>query len=126
MARIPFVRGLTLLWDALGLGVKSLMFSADVALPEEEKQQSAPQRWNPRSANRYRGYFPSTVQGKEGLDLGDPAGQQVPLGLGLGVLAAIAQIDHNMQKLLNDQLPEDAPVRRTLGAILASVNGRLG
>ena len=31
------------------------------------------------------------------------------LGLGLGVLAAIAQIDHNMQKLLNDQLPEDAP-----------------
>jgi len=35
LARIPFLRGLTLLWDALGLGIKSLMFSADVALQEE-------------------------------------------------------------------------------------------
>ncbi len=37
LARTPFIRGLTLLWDALGLGVKSLMFSADVALQEEGK-----------------------------------------------------------------------------------------
>jgi uncharacterized protein YqhQ len=36
MARIPFLRGLTLLWDALGLGIKALMFSADVAIEEEE------------------------------------------------------------------------------------------
>ena len=36
-------------------------------------------------------------------------GVVLALGLGLGVLAAIAQIDHNMQKLLKDQLPEDAP-----------------
>jgi putative ABC transport system permease protein len=36
-------------------------------------------------------------------------GVVLALGLGLGVLAAIAQIDHNMQKLLNDQLPQDAP-----------------
>jgi uncharacterized protein YqhQ len=28
--KIPFVRGITLLWDALGLGMKALMFSADV------------------------------------------------------------------------------------------------
>jgi uncharacterized protein YqhQ len=35
LARIPFLRGLTLLWDALGLGVKSLMFSAEIALDEE-------------------------------------------------------------------------------------------
>lgn len=35
LARIPFLRGLTLLWDALGLGIKSLMFSANVALEEE-------------------------------------------------------------------------------------------
>ena len=40
MARIPFVRGLTLLWDALGLGIKSLMFSAEVAM-EEEKEEGA-------------------------------------------------------------------------------------
>ncbi|MEW5987433.1 MAG: DUF1385 domain-containing protein, partial [Chloroflexota bacterium] len=31
VARVPFLRGLTLLWDALGLGIKSLMFSAEVA-----------------------------------------------------------------------------------------------
>ena len=36
MARTPFVRGLTLLWDALGLGIKALMFSGDVAMEEED------------------------------------------------------------------------------------------
>ncbi len=38
VARMPFVRGLTMLWDALGLGIKALMFSADVALEEEEAE----------------------------------------------------------------------------------------
>jgi uncharacterized protein YqhQ len=37
VSRIPFVRGLTMLWDALGLGLRSLMFSADVALAEDEE-----------------------------------------------------------------------------------------
>ncbi|HEC23537.1 MAG TPA: DUF1385 domain-containing protein [Chloroflexi bacterium] len=34
-SRIPFVRGLGLLWDSLGLGMRALSFSADVALGEE-------------------------------------------------------------------------------------------
>ena len=34
ISRTPFLRGMTLLWDALGLGTKSLMFSAEIA--EEE------------------------------------------------------------------------------------------
>lgn len=34
----PFVRGVTMLWDALVLGTRSLMWSADVALSEEEEQ----------------------------------------------------------------------------------------
>ena len=38
LARIPFIRGLTLLWDALGLGIKSLLFSAEVALEEEKEE----------------------------------------------------------------------------------------
>jgi uncharacterized protein YqhQ len=38
LARIPFLRGLTLLWDALGLGIKSLMFSAEIALEEEKEE----------------------------------------------------------------------------------------
>ena len=42
MMRIPFVRGLTMLWDALGLGMRSLMYSADVALGEEDVKFSGP------------------------------------------------------------------------------------
>ena len=36
VARTPFLRGLIGLWDALGLGIRALMWSADVALDEEE------------------------------------------------------------------------------------------
>jgi len=36
IARTPFLRGLTGLWDALGLGIRALMWSADIALDEEE------------------------------------------------------------------------------------------
>jgi uncharacterized protein YqhQ len=32
----PFVRGVGMLWDALGLGMRSLLWSADVAMSEEE------------------------------------------------------------------------------------------
>jgi len=35
LSRIPFLRGLVSLWDALGLGTKALMMSADVAAGEE-------------------------------------------------------------------------------------------
>ncbi len=38
LAKIPFLRGVTLLWDALGLGIKSLIFSAEVALDEEKEE----------------------------------------------------------------------------------------
>ncbi len=37
IARTPFVRGLVGLWDALGLGTRALMWSADVAIGEEEQ-----------------------------------------------------------------------------------------
>ncbi len=35
-SRLPVLRGLGMLWDALGLGTQALMWSADVALGEEE------------------------------------------------------------------------------------------
>ena len=38
VASVPFLRGLTLLWDALGLGIKALMFSAEVAVEEDDQQ----------------------------------------------------------------------------------------
>lgn len=37
IAKTPFVRGVIGLWDAMGLGTKALMWSADVALGEEEE-----------------------------------------------------------------------------------------
>ncbi|MCY3782098.1 MAG: DUF1385 domain-containing protein [Chloroflexi bacterium] len=37
IARTPFLRGLIGLWDALGLGIRALMWSADVALDDEEE-----------------------------------------------------------------------------------------
>jgi uncharacterized protein YqhQ len=40
VAKLPFLRGLTLLWDALGLGIRSLMFSANVAMQEEQAEQA--------------------------------------------------------------------------------------
>jgi uncharacterized protein YqhQ len=46
ISKLPFVRGLTMLWDALGLGLRSLMFSADVAMGEEEEVSfSGPVAW---------------------------------------------------------------------------------
>lgn len=36
--RLPFLRGLVLLWDALVLGTRMLTFSANVALSEDEEQ----------------------------------------------------------------------------------------
>ena len=41
-------------------------------LNEEEKLKIAPKKWNPNTNTVYRGYFPSSVNGKEGLDIGDP------------------------------------------------------
>jgi uncharacterized protein YqhQ len=36
LMKLPFLRGFVALWDALGLGMKSLMYSASVAMEEEE------------------------------------------------------------------------------------------
>jgi uncharacterized protein YqhQ len=46
IARTPFLRGLTMLWDTLVLGTRALMFSADVALSEDpEASFSGPVAW---------------------------------------------------------------------------------
>lgn len=37
-----------------------------------KKLKIASQKWNNKNHNIYRGYFPSFVNGKEGLDIGDP------------------------------------------------------
>lgn len=45
ISRWPFIRALTMLWDTLGLGLRSLMYSADVALGEEDAEFSGPLGW---------------------------------------------------------------------------------
>jgi uncharacterized protein YqhQ len=45
LGRLPFARGLTMLWDTLVLGTRSLMFSADAALSEEDVQFGGPVMW---------------------------------------------------------------------------------
>ncbi len=43
-SRIPFIRGLGLLWDSLGLGLRALTFSADIAVGDEA-EFSGPVAW---------------------------------------------------------------------------------
>jgi isopenicillin N synthase-like dioxygenase len=38
---------------------------------EKNKKKLSPKKWNSKNKNIYRGYFPSDVNGKEGLDIGD-------------------------------------------------------
>jgi len=39
--KVPFVRGFTMLWDALVLGMRTLMYSAQVAIEDEEDENAA-------------------------------------------------------------------------------------
>lgn len=43
-SKVPFVRGLGLLWDSLGLGMRALTFSADIAVGDEA-EFSGPMAW---------------------------------------------------------------------------------
>lgn len=52
LSKVPFLRGLTLLWDALGLGIKALMFSADVALEEEGEDEKVAGQPPPSAFNK--------------------------------------------------------------------------
>ena len=45
MSRIPFLRGLSMLWDALGLGMRALMYSANVAAGEVGVEFKGPVAW---------------------------------------------------------------------------------
>lgn len=45
ISRLPFLRGIIVLWDALVLGMRALLFSADVALEEEDVEFSGPIAW---------------------------------------------------------------------------------
>ena len=45
IVKLPFLRGSIMLWDSLVLGMRALLFSADIALEEEEVEFSGPIAW---------------------------------------------------------------------------------
>jgi uncharacterized protein YqhQ len=45
LRRIPFLRGIIVLWETLALGTRALLFSTNVAMGEEEKEISRPVLW---------------------------------------------------------------------------------
>ncbi len=45
LGRLPFVRGLVMLWDALILGSRALMLSADIALAADDVTMCGPAMW---------------------------------------------------------------------------------
>jgi uncharacterized protein YqhQ len=45
IGRTPLLRGLTMLWDSLGLGMRALMFSAEVAAQGESAELRKSVRW---------------------------------------------------------------------------------
>ena len=55
-AKRPFIRGVLMLWDTLSLGMKALVFSANVALEEEdEKQQSVSEQTETAAKDAFQG-----------------------------------------------------------------------
>ncbi len=48
--------------------IAHIFFNSNV----NNKYKLAPKKWNKSNNNIYRGYFPGDVNGKEGLDIGDP------------------------------------------------------
>jgi isopenicillin N synthase-like dioxygenase len=59
-----------------GLNLKEIKKICDVGnkffnLSDNKKRKLSPKKWNKKNKNLYRGYFPSDVNGKEGLDIGD-------------------------------------------------------
>ena len=59
-----------------GISLKTIMNVCKVGenffkSSKKNKFRLAPKNWNNKNKNLYRGYFPSDVNGKEGLDIGD-------------------------------------------------------
>ena len=66
-------------FEVLGHGIKPQTIRSTLNicrkffdLPINKKLKLATKKWNKNNSNIYRGYFPSSVNGKEGLDIGDP------------------------------------------------------
>lgn len=68
--KIPFLRGVTLLWDSLGLGMKALMFSAEIQMQGEETDKEA----KPPSGGSSDGHVEGDAAANQGRRDEAPAG----------------------------------------------------
>ena len=103
IGKIPFVRGIVGLWDALGLGLHALMWSADIAVGEEEDAFApapvvldAAQDFDAQVLKAFFGGFADFAE-EEGLEAG-PAlavveGDLGEHGVGLGPTPRAAKAD---------------------------------
>lgn len=95
IARTPFVRGLVGLWDALGLGTKALMWSADVAIQGEEEKERKERAANPLPAATKSGDDPaaaaaqSATQKAQSIFSGPAMVGVILLSLALGIVLFI-------------------------------------
>ena len=72
MMRLPFLRGFTALWDAMGLGMKSLMYSANVAMEEEQKADDGLQTTDDTIEHEMQGAAATTAVPAAPIALPDP------------------------------------------------------
>jgi uncharacterized protein YqhQ len=77
-SRAPFLRGLTLLWDSLGLGIRSLFFSSNVALEAEEFRGKTESREKPAAGETATVEVQNAFEGPLGWGM-------AALSLGFGV-----------------------------------------
>lgn len=78
--KLPLLRGLVALWDALGLGMRALMFSANVALDEGDETQD-----DRRPTTDDRQMTAKSANAKPQNSLGATAGVSVAIALVLMV-----------------------------------------
>src|SRR5687767_10608840 len=71
ISKTPFLRGLTVLWDSLGLGMKALMFSAEVAEQQDDPEDAEAHTPSPS---------PSQGGGEASPDQGPGAAQATTFG----------------------------------------------
>jgi uncharacterized protein YqhQ len=103
-SKVPFVRGLGLLWDSLGLGMRALTFSADVAVGDEAEFKG-PLAWGTVTLSMALGiglFFLLPAAAADGLHalfgfesafLGNLIETVIRLVLIIGYIWAIGQLD---------------------------------
>jgi len=99
-AKRPFIRGVLMLWDTLALGMKALVFSANVALEEEDEEKKPLPLVAPHAGTPAAGTAGEGLRGEAG---GDSMGTEDrphpnPLPLGEGISSQAPEVQPTPQQ----------------------------